>query len=275
MALRRTLSLRSLLNPRRHQPSSCSFITRHEEKLDCQRSFSSSILYHRPRHSSDSLYPQLLVSLSVIIATCRLLVFLAQTRNADSVVQHVVASLTTAREKLVDALQQLFETVHSLTGFNWWASILLTTFLIRGLTIPAMIHMARFYSVATTLYFSWQKRKQTWMEIKDQHGGAPASYATSQKEIYKVVNNHMSSLTSLLALSLNLITPPIVIDMGKAVAQMTEKVPSLTTGGALWFTDLTRPDALYIFPILTGVLFWITVECDAPLSGFEGLPFIL
>ncbi|XP_019096045.1 PREDICTED: uncharacterized protein LOC104762327 isoform X3 [Camelina sativa] len=32
------------------------------------------------------------------------------------------------------------------------------------------------------------------------------------------------------------------------------------TGGALWFTDLTTPDSLYILPVITGLTFLITVE---------------
>lgn len=41
---------------------------------------------------------------------------------------------------------------------------------------------------------------------------------------------------------------------------MAENVPSFKNGGALWFTDLTTPDATYILPVLTAVTFLITVE---------------
>lgn len=41
---------------------------------------------------------------------------------------------------------------------------------------------------------------------------------------------------------------------------MVEKVPSFKTGGAFWFTDLTTPDSLYIFPVLTSLTFLLTVE---------------
>lgn len=41
---------------------------------------------------------------------------------------------------------------------------------------------------------------------------------------------------------------------------MAEKVPSFKDGGALWFTDLATPDTMYIFPVLTALTFWITVE---------------
>jgi len=41
---------------------------------------------------------------------------------------------------------------------------------------------------------------------------------------------------------------------------MAEKMPSFKHGGAFWFTDLTTPDALYIFPVLTALSFLIVVE---------------
>ena len=41
---------------------------------------------------------------------------------------------------------------------------------------------------------------------------------------------------------------------------MAENLPSFKNGGALWFTDLTTPDATYILPVLTAVTFLITVE---------------
>lgn len=41
---------------------------------------------------------------------------------------------------------------------------------------------------------------------------------------------------------------------------MAEKMPSFKHGGAFWFTDLTTPDALYIFPVITALSFLIVVE---------------
>lgn len=44
---------------------------------------------------------------------------------------------------------------------------------------------------------------------------------------------------------------------------MAEKMPSFKHGGAYWFTDLSTPDHLYIFPVLTAMSFLITVEVSA------------
>ncbi|KAH0852926.1 hypothetical protein HID58_093603, partial [Brassica napus] len=57
-----------------------------------------------------------------------------------------------------------------------------------------------------------------------------------------------------------LIQGPLFICFFLAIRNMAEKVPSFQTGGALWFTDLTTPDSLYILPVLTALTFLITVE---------------
>lgn len=56
---------------------------------------------------------------------------------------------------------------------------------------------------------------------------------------------------------------------------MVEKVPSFKGGGALWFTDLTTPDSLYLLPVLTGLTFLATVEvCTlSVLIQFYDCPF--
>ncbi|MBA0768790.1 hypothetical protein Gotri_017570 [Gossypium trilobum] len=54
---------------------------------------------------------------------------------------------------------------------------------------------------------------------------------------------------------------------------MAEKMPSFKCGGAYWFTDLTTPDSLYLFPVLTALTFFITVEASGNMQeGMEGNP---
>ncbi|CAN6248226.1 unnamed protein product [Urochloa humidicola] len=38
-----------------------------------------------------------------------------------------------------------------------------------------------------------------------------------------------------------------------AISNMVQKLPALKEGGAFWFTDLTTPDALYIFPAMASL----------------------
>jgi hypothetical protein len=41
---------------------------------------------------------------------------------------------------------------------------------------------------------------------------------------------------------------------------MVQKLPSLKEGGAFWFTDLTTPDALYIFPAIASLSLLLRLE---------------
>merc|ERR1719305_2173755 len=45
-----------------------------------------------------------------------------------------------------------------------------------------------------------------------------------------------------------------------ALRRMAEEFPSLETGGAAWFTDLTIADTTYGLPILSATTFLITIE---------------
>lgn len=56
---------------------------------------------------------------------------------------------------------------------------------------------------------------------------------------------------------------------------MAEKVPSFKHGGAYWFTDLTTPDALYVFPVLAALSFLITVEVSIFFHKLSTLVIIL
>jgi len=45
-----------------------------------------------------------------------------------------------------------------------------------------------------------------------------------------------------------------------AISNMVQKLPSMKEGGALWFTDLTTPDALYIFPAMASLSLLLRLE---------------
>nr|BAK07371.1 predicted protein [Hordeum vulgare subsp. vulgare] len=61
-------------------------------------------------------------------------------------------------------------------------------------------------------------------------------------------------------------TPYTFITLYRAISNMVEKVPSLKGGGALWFTDLTTPDALCIFPMMTSLFIMLRFEVNYGVS---------
>ncbi|KAG5228246.1 Inner membrane protein [Salix suchowensis] len=165
----------------------------------------------------------------------------------------------------VAALQHVIDAVHSFTGFNWWASIIVTTLLIRGATVPLLVNQLKATTKLTLMRPHLEEIKQK-MEDKAMD---PMAMAEGQKQMKKLFKEYgVSPLTPLKGL---FIQGPIFVSFFLAISNMTEKVPSFKSGGAYWFYDLTTPDSLYILPILTGLTFWITVESNMQ-EGLEGNP---
>ncbi|RZC03672.1 Mitochondrial inner membrane protein OXA1 isoform B [Glycine soja] len=165
----------------------------------------------------------------------------------------------------VQALQYVIDAVHSYTGLNWWAAIVLTTLLIRTATVPLLINQLKATSKLTLM-------RPHLEEIKQQMEGLtmdPVAVAKGQQQMKKLFKEYgVSPFTPLKGL---FIQGPIFVSFFLAITNMAEKVPSFKHGGASWFIDLSTPDALYIFPALTALSFLITVECNMQ-EGMEGNP---
>ncbi|CAD6204232.1 unnamed protein product [Miscanthus lutarioriparius] len=163
----------------------------------------------------------------------------------------------------VAALQHMIDAIHTFTGLNWWACIALTTLIIRSATIPLLVNQLK----ATTKLRAINPEMEA---IKDQMDSMdPKSAQEGQAKMKALFKKHgVSPLTPMKGL---LIQGPMFMSFYFAISNMVEKVPSFKGGGALWFTDLTTPDSLYLLPVLTGLTFLATVELNLQ-QGMEGNP---
>ncbi|KAK5782773.1 hypothetical protein PVK06_037278 [Gossypium arboreum] len=157
----------------------------------------------------------------------------------------------------VASLQYVIDAVHSFTGLNWWASIAVTTLLIRGATLPLLINELKATTKMTVCNFtcfcfiflpSLSFFSGVLFRLYPLYGSTP--------------------FTPMIGL---FIRCSIFISSYLAITTMAKKMPSFKCGGAYWFTDLTAPDSLYVFPILTALTFLITVGCNMQ-DGMEGKP---
>ncbi|XP_066378218.1 mitochondrial inner membrane protein OXA1-like [Miscanthus floridulus] len=163
----------------------------------------------------------------------------------------------------VAALQHMIDAIHTFTGLNWWVCIALTTLIIRSATIPLLVNQLK----ATTKLRAINPEMEA---IKDQMDSMdPKSAQEGQAKMKALFKKHgVSPLTPMKGL---LIQGPMFMSFYFAISNMVEKVPSFKGGGALWFTDLTTPDSLYLLPVLTGLTFLATVELNLQ-EGMEGNP---
>lgn len=164
----------------------------------------------------------------------------------------------------VAALQHLIDIVHSFSGFNWWASIALTTILIRGATVPLLVNQLK-----ATVKLNAMRPEMEELKEKMQNSVDPATMMESNKKMKALFKKH--GVTPFTPLKGLLIQGPVFISFFFAISNMVEKVPSFKSGGAYWFTDLTTPDPFYALPILTGLSFLVTVELNMQ-EGMEGNP---
>ncbi|EYU40019.1 hypothetical protein ABFS82_05G110400 [Erythranthe guttata] len=162
----------------------------------------------------------------------------------------------------VAAIQYLIDYVHCYTGFNWWASIVVTTVLIRSILLPLGIHLRKCelkYKLLEPRLIEIKKE----MRDKDMSPRDVAERQARMKELYKEYG-----VTPFTRWKGSLINIPILCCILSALTNMAANVPSFKEGGALWFTDLSTPDSMFILPILTGLSFWIRSEIfTQPLKG--------
>ncbi|KAL1327114.1 mitochondrial inner membrane protein OXA1-like isoform X1 [Arachis ipaensis] len=173
--------------------------------------------------------------------------------QAGSVVDEVAIA---AADSLlpVKMVQYAIDYVHSFTGMNWWAAIVMTTFLVRIATIPSLVNQLKANSRFHVLRLKVDEIKAQ-MEDKESD---PAAVAEGQKQIAKLFKEFGASRFP--SLQGFFIQASILISFFCAISNMAEKMPSFKHGGAYWFTDLTTPDSLYIFPVLTALSFLVIVE---------------
>ncbi|XP_058100394.1 mitochondrial inner membrane protein OXA1-like isoform X1 [Magnolia sinica] len=161
-------------------------------------------------------------------------------------------------------LQYFIDGVHNVTGLNWWAAIALTTLMIRCATAPLLINQLKATSKLTQMRPHMEEIKQQMEDSMD-----PKAAAEGQKRMMALFQEY--GVTPFTPLKGLFIQGPVFISFYLAVTNMVEKVPSFKGGGAFWFSDLTTPDTLYIFPVLTALSFLLTVELNMQ-EGLEGNP---
>ncbi|CAN8286081.1 unnamed protein product [Cochlearia groenlandica] len=165
----------------------------------------------------------------------------------------------------VAALQYLIDGVHTFTGLNWWASVALTTVIIRGVTVPILLNQLK----ATYKLNLMRPQLEELRQEMSNKATDPEAMAEGQRRMQLLFKQH--GVTPFTPLKGLIIQGPIFISFFFAIRNMAEKVPSFKTGGTLWFTDLTTADTTYILPLLTAITFLIMVESNMQ-EGLEGNP---
>jgi len=192
---------------------------------------------------------------------------------APDAVGNVGSSLSEVAAATVDcsyptaALQHLIDYVHTQAGLPWWLSIAATTVAIRVMVLPVLV----FQMKATARLTLMRPELERITNAIKESGYDPKVTEVNQKRMKDLFTQHKTN--PFMPLMGAFVQAPLFISFFFAIRNMAEKVPSFQDGGALWFTDLTTPDSMYILPILSGLFTLATIELGA-MDGMQGQPMM-
>ncbi|XP_047966197.1 mitochondrial inner membrane protein OXA1-like [Salvia hispanica] len=138
--------------------------------------------------------------------------------------------------------------MHSFTGLEWWASIAAVTLLLRILFVPFQVYRLQYFS------HDGERRDNEFLSVAIFFHIEGA--IEKKSEISKWLDKYGRFYVCGFRCSY---IPAICVFF--CVLDMVKNVPSFTTGGTLWFTDLTTPNRLEL-PILLALTFWVRMKLN-------------
>ncbi|XP_062239681.1 mitochondrial inner membrane protein OXA1L isoform X1 [Platichthys flesus] len=171
--------------------------------------------------------------------------------TADS----TLAELGLAAHTPVGLIQNLLEFMHLDLGLPWWGAIVVGTVLARMAVFPVIVKGQREAAKLNNVMPEMSKLTTRMQEAKQS--GNKFEFAKAYTDLNMFQKKH--DVNPLRGLLVPLVQAPIFVSFFIALRKMAYlPVPSMQTGGMLWFTDLTAADPFYILPVVvTGTMFFI------------------
>lgn len=163
-----------------------------------------------------------------------------------------LAELGLANYTPVGLIQNLLEFMHVDVGLPWWGAIVVGTVLARLAVFPVMVKGQREAAKLNNVLPEMTKLTNRLNEAK--RSGNKFEFAKAYSDLTLFQNQ--KGINPLRGFLVPLVQAPVFISFFIALRKMAYlPVPSLQTGGLLWFTDLTAADPFYILPLaVTGTM---------------------
>ncbi|KAL0970210.1 hypothetical protein UPYG_G00238760 [Umbra pygmaea] len=155
----------------------------------------------------------------------------------------------------VGLVQNMLEFIHVDVGLPWWGAIVLGTVLARIMVFPVMVKGQREAAKLNNVMPEITKLTNKMNEAKQSGNKFDFAKAYSDLTMFQKKND----VNPLRGFLVPLVQAPVFISFFIALRKMSYlPVPSMQTGGCLWFLDLTAADPFYILPLaVTGTMFFI------------------
>ncbi len=139
-------------------------------------------------------------------------------------------------DPLVELLGSGLQLFHG-WGLPWWLCIVMLTVVVRTVLFPLTIKQVKNMR-------RMQELKPELEEIREKHKGDPKKQQRATMELY--ADRQFNPLGGCLPLFVQM---PIFLGLFYTIKEF-ETLQSFTSGGLLWFTDLTVADPYFILPIV-------------------------
>ncbi|XP_071315106.1 mitochondrial inner membrane protein OXA1L isoform X2 [Trachinotus anak] len=166
-----------------------------------------------------------------------------------------LAELGLASHTPVGLIQNLLEYMHLDLGLPWWGAIVVGTVLARLAVFPVIVKGQREAAKLNNVLPEMTKLTNKMSEAKQS--GNKFEFAKAYSDLTLFQKKH--DVNPLRGFLVPLVQAPVFVSFFIALRKMAYlPVPSMQTGGLLWFPDLTAADPFYILPIaVTGTMFFI------------------
>jgi YidC/Oxa1 family membrane protein insertase len=139
-------------------------------------------------------------------------------------------------------------------GAPWWLSIVILTVIVRTLLFPLTVRQVKSMRAMQDLRPEMEKIRAKYKDNKQKQ----------QEEIMKLYQESgVNPFGSCLPLLVQL---PIFITMFYVIKDFGYAHPDFTSGGILWFQDLSVQDPYYVLPILSAVTMLAASEIATTLA---------
>ncbi|KAJ3036452.1 Mitochondrial inner membrane protein oxa1l [Rhizophlyctis rosea] len=159
----------------------------------------------------------------------------------------------------VGLAERLLELVYVTTGLPWWATIVVTTFIIRGITLPFFLKSQRAAAIIHNL-----KPQADVINAAIKLARRTQDKMGQRTQTQKLMQLYKDNGTTMLAPMWAMVQAPFFLSFFLALRKMADvHVPGFDKEGLWWFSDLTVYDPYYVLPLLATAGLMITVELGA------------
>jgi YidC/Oxa1 family membrane protein insertase len=162
---------------------------------------------------------------------------------------------------MIDFLEKVFAPLTNLLasgleffyahGAPWWLSIAILTVIVRSLLFPLTVRQVKSMRAMQDLKPEMDKIRAKYKDNRQKQ----------QEEIMKLYQDRkVNPFGSCFPL---LVQMPIFITMFYVIRNFGSTHPSFTSGGILWFQDLSAHDPYYVLPVLSAVTMLAASEITA------------